>query len=70
MNEEFSKILKSLRTEKSLTQLQLARALGFNTHTVITNWESGKQMPDIENLKLLAKFFNVTIDYLVGVVQD
>ena len=63
---EFAKILKELRTDKELTQLQLAKALGFNSHAVIANWESGRQMPDIENLKLLSKFFKVSIDYLVG----
>ena len=64
--EEFAKILKTLREEKDLTQAQLAEKLNFNSRTVIANWESGKRMPDIENLKILAKFFGVTIDYLVG----
>ena len=66
---EFSKRLKILRTEKNLTQLELSKELGYNTYTVITNWESGNQMPDIENLILLAKFFSVSIDFLVGLSE-
>jgi len=62
----FAKILRELRDEKGLTQVQLAKELKFGTYTVITNWESGKRMPDIENLKMLADYFKVSIDYLVG----
>jgi len=63
---DFSRRLKELRTERGLTQLQLSEALGYRTYTVITNWESGRQIADIENLKKLSIFFNVSIDYLVG----
>ena len=63
---KFADVLKELRQEKRLTQAGLASKLGFKSRTVIANWESGKRMPDIENLKLIAKFFGVKIDYLVG----
>ena len=63
----FAERLRELRQEKNLTQVQLAEHLKFKHYTVITQWESGRRMPDIENLIILAKFFNVTIDYLVGV---
>ena len=64
--ESFAQKLRELREEKGLTQLQLAQKLGFKSYNVISNWEGGKRMPDIENLKLIAKFFGVSIDYLVG----
>jgi len=63
---KFAVILKELRDDKNLTQTELAIKLGFNSRTVIANWESGKRMPDVENLKLIARFFGVRIDYLVG----
>ena len=63
---EFPKILKELRLERGLTQVQLSAALGFKALSVVANWEAGYRTPDIHNLKLLSKFFNVSIDYLVG----
>ena len=63
----FAQRLKELRQEKNLTQVQLAEQLKFKHYTVITQWESGRRMPDIENLVILAQFFSVTIDYLVGI---
>jgi len=65
--EIFAQRLKELRRENSLTQTQLAEKLKYKNYTIITHWESGKIVPDIENLKSLAKFFNVSIDYLVGI---
>jgi len=63
----FPKILKELRDEKNLTQTQLAHLLGYKSETTISQWETGKRTPELENLITIAKFFNVTIDYLVGV---
>jgi len=62
----FAQRLKELRQDKSLTQTQLAEKLKYKNYTIITHWESGNIVPDIENLKILADFFSVTIDYLVG----
>lgn len=67
---EFAKRLKELRDEKGLTQVELARKLNFKNGTVISNWETGARIPDIENLIVLAKFFGVSIDYLVGLQTD
>ena len=63
---EFPKILKELRLEKELTQLQLAIKLGFKSDAIINRWEKGTRRPDIDNLRLLSKFFGVTIDDLIG----
>ena len=64
--DNFHKVLKELREIKGMTQAQLGKALGYKTHGMIAQWESGKIIPDISNLIVLAKFFDVTIDYLVG----
>jgi len=65
----FAQRLRELREEHDLTQEQLATALGFKTYTVISNWEGGKRRPDIDNLKVIAKYFNVSVDYLVGMTD-
>lgn len=58
---EFKDILKELRLEKSLTQEELAKELNFSI-SVVNKWENGKKNPSVDSLKILAKYFNVTID--------
>lgn len=63
---EFKDILKELRLEKSLTQEELAKELNFSM-SVVNKWENGKKNPSVDILKILAKYFDVTIDYLLGI---
>ena len=60
-----NKQLKKLRHQKKLTQQQVADCLHVSTSTYGL-WEQGRNEPDVETLKQLADFFDVTIDYLVG----
>lgn len=62
---EFKDILRDLRLEKGLTQEQLANALHFSLST-ISKWENGKKLPGYESIKILAKFFNVSGDEILG----
>lgn len=57
--------IKELRKKKGLTQEQLASELNVSRQA-ITKWESGEGSPDIENLKNIALFFHVSVDYLIG----
>ena len=57
--------LKELRIKKKLSQSQLGKILGVSGQTIL-NWENGIYEPSINNLILLANYFNVTIDYIVG----
>ncbi len=59
------KNLKFLREQSKKSQKQVADALGLNTVTY-NNWEKQKAEPNIENIKKLADYFGVSIDYLVG----
>ena len=65
MKEIFAERLKELRMEKELGQEALAQELGLS-HGIISLWENGLREPKMSNLVLLAKYFDVTIDYLVG----
>lgn len=58
-------IIKSLRKEKGLTQVQLAEAFNLD-QTAISKWENGKALPDTQMLIRLAEFFDVSTDYLLG----
>lgn len=65
MTNKFKDILKQLRQEKNYGQEQLANALGVSKG-IISLWENGLREPNMSSLITLAKFFNTTIDYLVG----
>lgn len=57
--------LKKLRTDKGLTQEELAEKL-FVSRTAISKWESDRGYPNIETLKAISKFFSVSVDDLLS----
>ena len=61
----FQSVLKSLRKAQGLTQEELAKALKISRST-IGMYENGSREPDYETLELIADYFNVDIDYLLG----
>lgn len=61
----FSTQLKKIRKEKNLTQSDVAKALDI-TIRQYQRYESGEQTTTLENLIVLADFFDVSLDYLVG----
>ena len=60
--------IKDLREDLDMRQVDLAKETGIDQRT-ISNYETGKTVPDAEALIKLADFFEVTIDYLVGRAQ-
>ena len=63
--EKFATRLKELRTEKGLSQIDLALATGL-TQGAITYWETGQRVPNAKAIITLAHFFEVSTDYLLG----
>lgn len=61
---EIGNKIKELRTELGITQEELSKALNVSSQAV-SKWENGG-LPDIELIPGLAKYFNVTTDYLFG----
>jgi len=61
----FSARILALRKSKNMSQLELAALLGV-TRTQISDIENGKTTTSLERICILADFFNVSIDYLVG----
>ena len=62
---ELGKQIKKYRSEMNLAQDELAEKI-FVTRTAISKWESDRGYPSIESLKVIAKFFAVTIDELLS----
>ena len=67
--ELFSYRVKKLRRQRKLSQQELGESLGL-TQTAISAIESGSRTTTIEKLILLAKFFDVSTDYLLGLRDD
>lgn len=63
-----SKILKQERNKKGLSQMAFAKLFGVSQQT-IGSWETNRTSPDLESLSKLANFFNVSIDYLLGLTD-
>lgn len=62
----FGKNLKKLRKEREMTQETFAEFFSVSFQTV-SKWERGETYPDITMLPIIASFFNVSIDDLIGV---
>lgn len=66
MNQQkVGEFIKKLRKENHLTQAEFADKYGI-TYQAVSNWEHGKNLPDIALLKQIADDFNVSIDELLG----
>ncbi|MBU4540225.1 MAG: helix-turn-helix domain-containing protein [Firmicutes bacterium] len=61
----FDERLTELRKETPLNQKDFADKMGLEP-SKYNKWENGKTVPDFETVIMLANFFNVTVDYLVG----
>ena len=62
---ETKDIILELRTKKGISQDELAERV-FVTRQAVSRWENGETIPNTETLKLLSKFFNVSINTLLG----
>ena len=69
LNRNFSETLRRLRTEKNLSQLQLAEML-FVDRSSIANWEAGRRIPDAVLISRIADAFDVDIDTLLRSSED
>ena len=71
----FGQRFKQLRVEKNLTQQELAddfnKIYGYNfAKSSISQYENDKRRPETEALKHFSLYFNVSIDYLLGVSDE
>ena len=67
--KEFAERLKMLRMEKALTIVELAQKVGIGKSS-ISRWENAQCDVLGSQLVILAKFFDVSVDYLLGLVDD
>lgn len=65
MELSFGEKIKLLREERELTQTELGNVVGM-TQRKVSYIERDKYEPNIEDLRLLCKYFQVSADYLLG----
>ncbi len=63
MSNHFGETLRTLRTEKNMSQQQLAQRL-FVNRSSIANWENGRRIPDLILITRLARLLNVDVSVL------
>ena len=69
MGDTFKKRLRSAREERGLSQGDLAKKTGLQP-AAISHFETGQRSPSFENLQKLSDALNVSIDYLLGRIDE
>ncbi|WP_235853216.1 helix-turn-helix transcriptional regulator [Luxibacter massiliensis] len=64
-NNTIGRNLRRLRKTNRLTQEQLAKKLNITRQT-LSNYETGKRLPDIYGLITVADIFGVSVDEIIG----
>lgn len=69
--KEFGERLKKLRTNRHMTQDELGEIFESpKAQSTVGTWERGVRQPSMEDLVRIAQFFNVSIDYLLGLSEE
>lgn len=61
----YGKALKQNREQRNLNQSELARATGLKQQ-MISHWESNKGLPNIDFCVILADYYGISVDELIG----
>ena len=62
--KKIGKFIHQIRTEKRMTQKELAEQIN-DTDKAVSKWERGESIPDIYVIKQIADIFEVSVDYLI-----
>jgi transcriptional regulator with XRE-family HTH domain len=66
---KFSEKLRTLRNEKKISQIKFASIIKYSQQ-VISDWENGKAEPTAPAIITIAKYFDITTDYLLGLENE
>ena len=69
MEFTYYKRLREVRESRHITQTEIAELLG-TTRQQIGKWENGVQKMGIDKYIILARYYNVSLDYLAGLTDD
>ena len=68
VNYNLYKRLKDMREDHDLSQKAVAEILKTNQQQ-ISKWETGVQMMGVDKYIILARYYNVSVDYLLGLID-
>ena len=60
--------LRHIREDRDLSQTDIAEILK-TTRQQVSKWETGTQMMGVDKYILLAKYYNISVDYLLGLID-
>lgn len=66
---DYMKNIKLIRVTKDYTQLKVELATGISQST-LSKYENGELLPTSENLLILAKYYNTSIDFLLDLTDE
>lgn len=69
MDFDTYKRLKELRENHNLSQIEIARLL-HSSRQQVGKWENGIQMMGVDKYIKLAQFYNISVDYLLGLIDE
>ncbi len=61
--------LKDIREDNDLTQVDVANILK-TTRQQVSKWETGVQMMGVDKYIVLARHYNISVDYLLGLIDE
>lgn len=61
----FQERIKELKENQNITEFEIAKKLGFQ-RSLFTKWKTKNYIPSLEITVMLAQFFKVSMDYLLG----
>lgn len=65
MRNKFAARLNELLADNEISKRSLAKKIGVSA-TSISDWSTGKIQPTAENIYLIAEYFQISADYLLG----
>lgn len=66
----FPERLKETRKNRGLSTKDMAEHLGFSAYAAYQKYERGAREPDLEKLIAIAKYLDVSVDYLLGLKDE
>ena len=67
--KKYTERLRELREDRDISQREIAVILNC-TQTAYGKWENGKRDIKIDDLITLAKYYNVSLDYIAGLTNN
>ncbi|RCX16292.1 transcriptional regulator with XRE-family HTH domain [Anaerobacterium chartisolvens] len=65
----FAERLRNLREKQGQTQVQVGKAVG-KSREAVTKYEMGQREPDLHAITSIARYFNVSADYILGITDQ